>query len=103
MSNEVNRIRAGAFRDSRQLDGSAFTVNGGSAQYRGILSAGIGSNVPIAGGFMQDWDKTLDYLPSEIALVVGDKVTVGSTTYRVLTINEDGAPIATAQLGTVHK
>jgi hypothetical protein len=98
---ELTRLRTASFRDSRQLDGCTFTVNGGT--YRGILSAGIGSNVPVSGGFLQDYDKSLDYLPSEIALAVGDKITTDGVTYRVLTVNGDGAGINTAQLGTVNK
>ncbi len=40
---------------------------------------------------LTDYDKALDYLPSEIALAVGDKVTAESKTYRVERLNGDSS------------
>ena len=98
MSSELTRIREGGFREARKLDGVSFTVNGGSTTYTGTLSSGAELKTLTEGGFMTDYDKALDYLPSEIALAVGDKVTAESKTYRVERLNGDGAPIFTAGL-----
>jgi hypothetical protein len=52
---------------------------------------------------MTDYDKQLDYLPSEIALAIGDKVVTGGKSYRVANLNGDGEPIWTASLTGVDK
>lgn len=103
MGNELSRIRAASFRESRLLDGSTFTVNGGSTSYTGVLSSGAEMKALQVGGFMVDYDKQLDYLPSEITLAVGDKVTSGGKVYRVQQLNGDGEPIWTANLSGVDK
>ena len=103
MGNELSRVRAASFRESRLLDGSTFTVNSGTTSYTGILSSGQEMKALVAGGFMTDYDKQLDYLPSEIALAIGDKVVTGGKSYRVANLNGDGEPIWTASLTGVDK
>ncbi len=103
MGNELTRLRSESFRQSRQLAGCTFTVNGGSTSYAGVLSSGQEMKLLGEGGFLTDFDKALDYLPSDVALVVGDKVTISGTTYRVQSLNGDGEPIYTATLATVNK
>ena len=98
MGNELSRLRAASFRESRQLDGCTFTVNGGSTNYTGILSAGVDTKMLMAGGFMTDYERSLEYLPSEIALAIGNTITTGGKTYRVVSLNGDGEPIWTANL-----
>jgi hypothetical protein len=103
MGNELSRLRAESFRESRKLDGSTFTVNGGSTSYTGIVASGAEMKALQVGGFMLDYDKQVDYLPSEITLAVGDKVTSGGKVYRVTQLNGDGEPIWTANLTGVDK
>ena len=103
MGSELTRIRTEAWRQMLALDGITFTVNGGATSYRGILSSGAEMKALLAGGFMTDYDKQLDYLPSDVALVVGDKVTSGGKTFRVSQLNGDGEPIWTANLTGVDK
>jgi hypothetical protein len=103
MGAELTRLRTEAWRQCLQLDGATFTVNGGSTEYRGIVSSGAELSPLIPGGFMADYEKTLDYLPGDVALAIGDKVTTSGKTYRVVSLNGDGEPIWTAHLGGIDK
>ena len=103
MGNELDRLRAASFRETQKLDGCTFTVNGGATEYAGILASGSEMSNLVPGGFLTDYDKTLEYLPADIALTVGDKVTTGGKVYRVVSLNGDGAPIYSANLTGVDK
>jgi len=103
MGSELSRIRTAAWRQAVAVDGITFTVNGGATEYQGILSSGAELLPLMPGGFMTDFDKALDYLPADVALAVGDKITSGGKTYRVVNIMGDGEPIFTATLSGVSK
>jgi len=103
MSAELTRLRTEGWRQAVTIDGIKFTVNSGTTEYDGVLSSGDELKMLASGGFVTDFDKALDFLPSEIALVVGDKIVTGGKTYRVLSIAADGEPISTATLGGIDK
>ena len=72
-----------AFSEARSVFGVAFTVAGDSKTYYGV-QRDTSTLLPLgSGGFVEDFDGTMDYNNAEVDPDVGEEITIGSTTYRV--------------------
>lgn len=92
------------FKEARTAFGVNFTVTGVSGTYRGVMRdtdylLALGS-----GGFTNDCSGGLEYLSDEVTINIGNKVTIGSRTYRVDKFNDsDEDPVRVAFLVGVNK
>lgn len=104
MSETWNREVISGFKDMRSEMGVWFTVNGGATQYLGILHRGPELLTLGLGGFTQDWNRALQFLPAEITITNGDKVTIKGSTYRAVKPDTgDDYPVTTIGLIGVNK
>lgn len=103
MSDWSDQVKA-AFLESRATFGVDFTVNAGATTYRGVMLSGPEILALGLGGFTQDWNRGLQFLGAEVTITNGDKITIGSNTYRALrpdTSDED--PVQMVALEGVNK
>ena len=71
------------FKEARATFGVTFSVTGVTGAFRGVQRS-TDELLPVAiGGMMQDYAGGLEYLASEVTIINGGKVTIGSTTYRI--------------------
>lgn len=90
------------FKEARRVAGVDFVISGST--YRGIQSDTTDLVNLASGGFGQDYDAGLDYLPEEIDPAIGSLLSMGGVSYRVKDKRHSGDnPVATVMLQGANK
>lgn len=98
-----NMVNAG-FKEARTAFGTDFTVTGASGTFKGVMRDTDSLLNLDSGGFTADYAGALEYLPDEVTIAVGGKVTINSIVYRVDKIDcGEGDPAGLAYLSGVNK